>query len=248
MRSSVTPNRHQQDANVGARREGEEELRKRKVALDAKRQEIISHYEPYLKEPPPEVSIWKYVFVTFVALTIIFHIILFPKVDHFGIFIVSITLALIIGPGIKQSVHKKANRYDGIKATLSARRKADLAAVDGEIRSLEDDLIKKTQLSVTDEFLITKAKSSQNIKPRAPISEKESIPVKETGRPSEPEVGRQGSALAYPILVQPEHIQRRRLAELMSIPWRNRTNEQMDELIEIDIWLGKVKRTRETNL
>ena len=247
MRSSFTPNGNQQDAKVGARREAAEELRKRIVVLEAKRQEIVSQYEPYLKEPPPEISFWKYAFFTFAAVIIILHLILFPKVDHFQIFILSITLALIIAPGIKQSVYKKSYRYSGIEATLLATKKARLAEVDGEILSLKDDLIKKTQPSVTDEFLITKAKSSQDTKPRAPISDKENIPVKETGQPSEPEVGRQGSALAYPILAQPEHIQWRRLAELMSIPWRNRTNEQIDELIEIDIWLGKARRARETH-
>jgi hypothetical protein len=85
---------------------------------------------------------------------------------------------------------------------------------------------------------------------RAPILKNENTPVKDTGPSSGLSVPRQGSAQANSILSQPEHIQRRRLGELMSIPWRDRTDEQLDELIEIELGLGlgKAKRAREANL
>lgn len=250
MHSSITPNGQQDGAKKGDSLATDEEYRKREAILETKRQEIISRYAPYIDEPPPFISYWSFFRVIFIALMIVFA--LFSPGAFFPILIISTTGALIISQIIKATNDKRVDSirywhdYSGPRALV--RKESELAAVDDEIRALRDSLSKKNQLPVTDELLLTKAKSSQNTNPRATISENNNIQVKDAGRPSEPVVACQASALAYPILGQPEHIQRLRLAELMSIPWRERTNEQMDELIEIDIGLGKANRARETNL
>lgn len=117
-------------AEERARRVAEEERQKREAILDAKRQEIISRYEPSLKGALPSTYFWAYFAGVFIALMIAITI-FFPEVKDAGMFMFLTIGAFVIAPFVKNKFEENAKESVQYKSIL-AKREAELAAVETE--------------------------------------------------------------------------------------------------------------------
>lgn len=126
----------QKDAEEKARRSAEEERRRREAVLDRKRQEILSRYEPLLKEALPKTTFWDYFAVVFIALMITFAL-FFPKMEDSAAFILMTIGAFVITPCVKSHLEEKAKESDHYKSIL-AQRDAELATVERERAKLRE--------------------------------------------------------------------------------------------------------------
>lgn len=124
--------RQREEAVERAKRAADEEYQKQEAALVAKRQEIISRYEPSLTSALSVTNFWVYFAGVFVALMIAFST-FFLEMEDAGLLMLSLIGAFIITPFIKGHFEERAKKSARYKSIL-AKKEAELAAVGNAIQ------------------------------------------------------------------------------------------------------------------
>ena len=127
--------RQQKEAEERAKRAADEERQRREAALNARRQEIISRYEPLLKAALPDTNFWVYFAGVFIALMIALAI-FFPKIKDSGMFMLSTIGAFIVTPFVKSHFEDKGKESEHYKSIL-AKREAELSSIETQIKKHE---------------------------------------------------------------------------------------------------------------
>lgn len=135
--------RRQKEAEEIAKRKAEEARRQQLLALENKRQEIISRYEPLLKKALPNIDFWEVFFGMFFVIGIVVWMILdgsgkrTDSCDGVRELILIAIGAFFITPFIKNWIEKDAKKSEQYQSILK-KRDEELAEVEKEISKLKN--------------------------------------------------------------------------------------------------------------